>query len=120
MANKVIPDPAAGLDLTLRQGSDQEFDVVWWADEAKTIQVVPDSARAQYRKTRKSPDVLLEITSYITIAVDGTIQVRIPASATDDLTAPAKGYWDLEAVAGTEVRALVAGAVVVLEEVTRP
>jgi len=76
------------------------------------------TARAQIRAAATDPStLLLDLTPYLTVA-GATVQLAIPASATQTLTRT--GVWDLEMVNGATVIRLLQGRATVSLEVTRP
>lgn len=111
----VIKDKASDIDLEIRQGSDFKFDVKWWANKEKTVQVVVTGATSELRGSLGG-DLILNVNTYITVTGGGTIQVRIPAAITRTIPVTT-GVWQLSATSATETRVLMAGNFKVLQKV---
>lgn len=80
------------------------------------------SARMQGRTTHDASSAVFSLTESSGITLGSSnpnIVIRMEASATDDLTAPQTGVYDLELVNGTSVYRILEGSYRITPEVTR-
>lgn len=112
------------LSLKIDQGATFTKVVTWKTGKPPVpVDLTGATARMQIRATLEAPEVLLELTTTnggITLGgVDGTVTLRIEATATAALTWRT-GVYDLEVeFADHTVRRLLSGGVSVSPEVTR-
>ena len=113
----------ATVDLLISQGSDNLY-TFRYSETVDNVRIPVDltahAARAQIR-SKVGGDLWLELTD-ITLAADGTIEVRIPHAITegDAWNVRRSGVWDLELTDpdGLKVR-FASGRVTVSPNVTR-
>lgn len=115
---------AATYDLYIEQGATYQLDITWKQPDDNPVNLTGYIARMQFRKTKNSSDALFTGTTsngIITLGgAAGTIEIRIPATTTDDFSFGCALYdLELESAGGTVYR-LVEGNVEVSKEVTRP
>ena len=113
---------AADYDLLIEQGATFELSIVWKDNADTPIDISGYSARMQIRKTYDTEPVI-SLTSAlgggITLGgVDGTIDITIPATITDDIEIR-RGRYDLELELAGVVTRLIQGAVDISREVTK-
>lgn len=110
--------------IEIVQGATLRDTVTWKVGEPSApVDLTGATARMQVRDKLSSPAVLLELTSdnggIVLGGAAGTVTLYMDDAATAAITWSA-GVYDLEVVlAGGDVRRLLAGAAVVLPEVTR-
>jgi hypothetical protein len=115
---------AAGVyDIVIEQGATFNLNVRWLDPDDDPVDITGYSARMQVRRTYKSEDTLLSLTSEDgEIILGGALgTIAVTASAEDTASIDAKsGVYDLELVspAGVVTR-VVQGAVTVSPEVTK-
>lgn len=113
---------AADYDLLIEQGATFELSIVWKDNADTPIDISGYSARMQIRKTYDTEPVISltsELGGGITIGgVDGTIDITIPATITDDIEIR-RGRYDLELELAGVVTRLIQGAVDISREVTK-
>ena len=114
---------AEEYDFNIDQGATFQKLIVWKDPDGNAIDLTDYTARMQIRKTVNSNEVLVEATTengYITLGgADGTINISIPASVTENFTFR-RGVYDLELESsGGIVTRLLQGCVFVSREVTR-
>lgn len=114
---------AATYDILIEQGATFQLDLVYKDSAGAPIDVSGYTARMQVRRTYDAPTALLSLTTEnncITLGgAAGTVVVKAPATATDNL--PAKtGVYDLELISPSgDVTRLIRGAVSISPEVTK-
>lgn len=113
----------ATLNLTFPQGATWTLSLAWNDDDGDPINLTGFSAAMQIRQSyaqSATPIVSVSSGSGITLGgAAGTIEVRVPATSTDDIRA-GRYVYDLELTSGGgEVTRLVEGTVTVTPEVTR-
>jgi hypothetical protein len=116
---------SAGVhNITIEQGATFTLPIVWRDGEGDPIDLTGyQGARMQVRRTYKSPDTLLSLTSedgdIVLGTTDGTITVTASAEATAAINAKC-GVYDLELVDPYDVVIrLLKGEVVIDPEATR-
>lgn len=114
---------AGNYDFVIEQGATFYQELVWKDSVGDPIDLTGYTARMQIRKTVKSSDAILSLTTEngrITLGdAEGTITLEVDAEDTADLTEFC-GVYDLEVEAsdGTVTR-LIQGQIEVSREVTR-
>jgi hypothetical protein len=114
---------AGNYDLVIEQGATFYQEIIWKDSSETPIDLTGYTARMQVRKTVKSSDTILSLTTEngrITLGDDaGTITLEVDAEDTADLTEFC-GVYDLELEAGDgTVTRLLQGQIEVSREVTR-
>lgn len=110
-------------DFTIDQGSTFQRTLTWKDSDGTPIDLTEFTARMQIRRTLRSEEVLVEMTTengYIELGgAEGTIMLTIPADVTKELVVT-RGVYDieLESVDGIVTR-LLQGCVIISPEVTR-
>ena len=110
-------------DFYVEQGATYQLDITWKQPDGTPVNLTGYTARMQIRKTVKSTDPLISLTTTngrITLGgAQGTVTLEIAAEDTADFTTFC-GVYDLEVEAsdGTVTR-LLEGQVEISREVTR-
>jgi hypothetical protein len=113
-------------DLTIDQGADWSWTIRWKVGSNERRATLKDTdgytARMQVREKYSSPNALVTLSTEndrIVFGSDGSFQLNLPSSVTEELT-PGKYVYDFEAISpeGT-VTKLVRGTFRVVAEVTR-
>jgi hypothetical protein len=114
---------AATYDILIEQGATFRLNLIWKDSNNTPVNLSGYSARMQIRRTHRSEDILLSLTSATgAITLGGSAgTVNIIASATGTATLPAKdSVYDLElASADGTVTRIIEGGVTITPEVTR-
>lgn len=114
---------AAAYDITIEQGTTFRLSLIWKDSEGDPVNLTGYTARMQMRRRHSATEKILDLTTQNgAIALGGaagTIEVTVPATATDDISVRS-GVYDLELVSASGVvTRLIEGGVTVTPEVTR-
>lgn len=104
------------VPIEIDKGASLSFDVLWWADEDRTIPVEMSEASAQ---VRDSSDGSLVLDLDPTVS-GNRVLIRIPSAATSAVLHEGLAVWDLEVTAtlSGERKKLAKGSVRFFEEVS--
>lgn len=117
---------AEELDITVEQGSNWYYDIIWTDIDGDTVDITGMTVRMQIRLTKDSETKIVDMASGsgwgITIpdSSSGTITVNILSDSTASWDIDTNGVYDLEYedVSGRVIR-LMKGDVIFDKEVTR-
>ena len=115
--------PAARYDVQIEQGATFALDLTYTDAAGDPVDLTGWEAHAQFRPDyTEAPILSITHDDYIEQGDDdGTVEVRVPASVTEDLPSPVAGVYDLTLTnvsTGFVIR-LVAGLYTVSPAVTR-
>ena len=104
------------VPLEIDKGASLSFDVLWWADEERTIPVEMSEASAQI----KDPSDGSLVVDLAPTVVGHRVLFRIPSEVTSAIAHRGMAIWDLEVVAklSGERKKLAKGSVRFFEEVS--
>lgn len=104
------------VPLEIHKGGDLNFDILWWADEERTVAMEISDVSAQVRDN--DGDLILDLAPTF---VDNRILFRVSAAVTSAITHRGHAQWDLEVVAALsgERKKLAKGPVRLFEEVSQ-
>ena len=104
--------------LQLRAGDTETISVSLVDSAGSPINITGRTYAAQVRATADASTVLATFSCSITNAAAGTFACTLSAAQTAALS-PGGGVWDLQETYGTTVTTLLAGSVVISQDVTR-
>lgn len=104
------------VPIEIDKGASLSFDVLWWADEERTIAVEMSEASSQIRDPSDG-SLILDLAPTVS---GNRILFRIPSEVTSAVDHRGMAVWDLEAVAtlSGERKKLAKGSVRFFEEVS--
>lgn len=115
------PEPADGQIEAIVRGDTFAHEFPFWSDEEQTVPFdIEGTVTAQIRSRRLkngatvgTPDAVFSV-----LVVDNVVTVSLTPAQTQIL--PTNGFWDLQQSQGGVVTTLLAGATLVVDDVTRP